>query len=203
MANPPEQIVALHIQLRGIEPAIWRRVEVPDNFTLRRVHDVIQATFDWFDYHLHQFFVAGRQYGMPEVEGDDWGGPRLYSSKNVRLSKLLEWGVESFDYIYDFGDDWIHDITIEKVGHPDQGVEYPVLVGGERRAPPEDVGGPPGFFEFVEAMMDRNHPDHDEVFEWYGHEPFIPDDIERDVVEVQLERIRAQRRKGPRARTSS
>jgi hypothetical protein len=198
MARSPAQIVTLHVQLRGIEPAIWRRVRVPADFTLRRVHDVIQATFDWLDYHLHEFNVAGRRYGMPEVEGDDWGAPKLASSKNVRLSKVLEWGVERFVYVYDFGDDWVHDVTVEEVGQPAAGVEYPVLVDGARRAPPEDVGGPPGFFQFVEAMLDECHPDHDRMFAWYGWEPFVPDDIERDLVEVQLERIRAQRRKGPR-----
>ena len=198
MANPPKQIVQLRIELRGIEPKIWRRVQVPSDFTLRRVHDVIQATFVWLDLHVHEFNVVGRRYGMPEVESDDWGGPPLHSSSNIKLSQVLEWGINRFLYVYDFGDDWIHDISVEKLADPDEETEYPILVAGDGRAPPENVGGPPGFYAFIEAMLDQSHPDHENAVEWYGYELFDPRDIELEVVEAQLNRIRAQRRKGPR-----
>ena len=198
MAKAPSQIVQLRIELVGLKPPIWRRVHVPADFTLRRLHDVIQATFNWLSWHLYEFDVSGRKYGEPEFDDRGSGGDRLYSSKNIRLSKLIEWEVDQFAYVYDFGDDWVHLIIVEKILAPDSSVEYPVLINGELRAPPEDAGGPPGFFEFLQAMLDDSHPNHGNVIEWYGYELFDPDDMELETVEAQLSRIRAQRRKGPK-----
>ncbi len=196
MAGAAQKIVRLRIELSDMDPPIWRRVDVPADFPLRRVHDVIQAVFDWLDYHLHQFEVGDRLYGAPEYDDGDIGGKHLYSDRNVRLGALLDRGVERFIYRYDFGDDWEHVITVEGVLDPEDGVEYPILVDGARRAPPEDCGGPPGFEVFLEAMRDEAHEEHEAVMAWYG-ERFDPDDLELDVVEAMLGRIRASRRKGP------
>jgi len=196
MAGNPTKIVQLRIELTGLEPAIWRRVRVPADLPLRRLHDVIQAVFDWIGYHLHQFEVGDKIYGRTEVEGMDAIGVRMHNDKNVRLEALLNRGVERFVYRYDFGDDWEHLIEVEAVTDPEPGAEYPVLVDGAYRAPPEDCGGPPGFVDFMEAMHDETHEDHEAVLEWYG-EPFDPDDLNRPRVEAMLSRIRASRRKGP------
>jgi hypothetical protein len=169
---------------------------VPADFPLRRVHDVIQAVFDWLDYHLHQFEIGDRIYGAPEYDDEDIGGEHLYSDRNIRLGALLDRGVERFIYRYDFGDDWEHVITVEGVLDPEDGVEYPILVDGARRAPPEDCGGPPGFDAFLEAMLDEAHEEHEAMMDWYG-ERFDPDDLELEAVEAMLGRIRASRRKGP------
>jgi hypothetical protein len=197
MRTQPDQIVQLRIALSHIEPTIWRRVRVPANLTLRRLHDVIQAVFDWWDYHLHQFEVGEKVYGQPEVEVlAELTGQRIHSDRNVRLGALVDRGVERFIYRYDFGDDWEHIITVEEVREPEPGVEYPILVEGARAAPPEDCGGPPGFIAFCEAMADETHEQHDDLLDWYG-QPFDPDDMNLDAVEAMLSRIRASRRRGP------
>lgn len=196
MAGAAQRIVRLRIELSGVDPPIWRRVDVPADFPLRRVHDVIQAVFGWLDYHLHQFEIGDRLYGAPEYDEADIYGKHLYSDRNVRLGALLDRGVERFVYRYDFGDDWEHVVTVEGVLDPEDGVEYPVLVDGARRAPPEDCGGPPGFHAFLEAMLDEGHAEHEALMEWYG-ERFDPDDLELEAVEAMLGRIRASRRKGP------
>lgn len=191
-----QKIVQLRIELADIDPPIWRRVRVPADFSLRRLHDVIQAVFDWLDYHLHQFEVGERIYGQTEIAPEDFGEGRQYSDKNVKLAALLARGVEQFLYRYDFGDDWEHVVTVEGVMEPETGVAYPVLIDGARRAPPEDCGGPPGFEAFLEAMLDENHEDHDDLMDWHGG-PFDPEDMNLETVEAMLDRIRASRRKGP------
>lgn len=196
MVAVAQKIVRLRIELSDMDPPVWRRVDVPADFPLRRVHDVIQAVFDWRDYHLHQFEIGDRLYGAPEYDEGDLSGARLYSDRNVKLGALLERGAERFVYRYDFGDDWEHVITVEQVLDPKAGVEYPVLVGGARRAPPEDCGGPPGFEAFLEAMSDETHEEHEALLDWYG-ECFDPDDMELEAMEAMLGRIRASRRKGP------
>lgn len=191
----PQKIVRLRIELSGVEPPIWRRVDVPADFPLRRVHDVIQAVFDWLDYHLHQFEIGDRIYGAPEYD-EPLGGARLYSDRNIRLAALLDRGVERFIYRYDFGDDWEHIVTVERVMDPDDGVDYPILVDGARQAPPEDCGGPAGFDTFLAAMLDETHEQHAAMMDWCG-ERFDPDDLQLETVEAMLSRIRASRGKGP------
>lgn len=196
MAEHYTDIARLRIELEGTEPLVWRRVDVPLDLRLRRVHEVIQAVFDWSFSHLHQFEVGDRLYGMPEVMGDDLGGERLRSDQNTKLGKVLASGVEEFLYTYDFGDNWEHWIIVEQTFPPEPGVEYPVLVDGARRAPPEDVGGPPGFAEFLEVMADESHPDHADLRDWQA-EPFDAEDMQLDKVEAMLSRVRRSRRKGP------
>ena len=142
MADVAEKIARLKIELCDIDPPIWRRVDVSADLSLRRIHDVIQAVFDWQGYHLHQFEIGDRLYGATESAEGGLDGRRLYSDKNARLSKLLDRGEQAFLYRYDFGDDWAHLIRVEEVLDPAEGVRYPVLVDGARRAPPEDCGGP-------------------------------------------------------------
>lgn len=192
----PQKIVQLNIELAEIDPPIRRRVQVPADLTLRRLHDVIQAVFDWQDCHLHQFEVEDRIYGQTEIAPEDITGGRQYNDRNVRLWSLLDRGVKCFVYRYDFGDDWEHVVTVERVADPEDGVAYPLMVDGARRAPPEDCGGPYGFEAFLEAMQDEEHEDHEELMNWYGG-PFDADDMNLETVEAMLGRIRASRRKGP------
>lgn len=188
-------IVQIRIALRDIEPPVWRRVQVPVDFSLRHLHDVIQAVMDWLGYHLHQFEIGEKLYGQPEIAGDDHFGPKLYSDRNTRLAQLIERGVERFTYTYDFGDDWQHDIEFERTLEAEAGIEYPILVAGERQCPPEDCGGPPGFLNIVDALSDPEHPDHEEILDWYG-ERFDPEDMNLVAVEAMLSRIRGRRRMG-------
>ena len=83
------------------------------------------------------------------------------------MRTLIGRGVERLLYVYDFGDDWRHDVIIEDVrdGAPD--IDYPAFVAGERRCPPEDVGGAPGFMQFLEAALNPFHDEHEEVLTWY------------------------------------
>ena len=196
MADPGPRIVQLRISLADIDPLIWRRVQVPEDLSLRRLHDVIQAVFGWFGYHLHQFEVGEKLYGQTEIEGHEMGLQRLYSDRSVKLAALLKRGVDHFTYRYDFGDDWEHLVEIEAMLTPEPGVEYPVLIDGARAAPPEDCGGPPGFEHFLNAIADADHEDHENLMEWSGGD-YDPNDMNTAGVEAELRRIAASRRKRP------
>ena len=193
-------ILQTKITLLDIQPPVWRRVQVPDDFTLRSLHDVIQAVMGWLDYHIHEFEIGDRVYGEADVEGIDGFASRVFNDKTHYLHELIEHGVDRFLYTYDLGDDWHHEIEIEEVLTPQTDVAYPVFIDGERRCPPDDCGGPPGFDEFLEAMDDEDHPDHEHLFEWYGNKPFDPEEMELDAVEAKLSQIRAETRKPPRKR---
>jgi hypothetical protein len=186
------QIARLRIELDQIEPRVWRRVEVSLTTNLRALHEVIQAVMPWENMHLYRFTIADRFYGEPGPEDALWGH-NIFQAKSMRLGTLIGRGVTGFLYTYDFGDDWRHRVTVETVTEADPETEYPVFIGGERRAPPEDVGGPPGFLDFVEAMANRSHPQHKELARWYGG-PFNATDIGKAQIAAGVREI-AKRRK--------
>jgi len=190
-------VLQIRITLLDVEPPVWRRVLAPATLPLKRLHDTIQAAMGWLDQHLYEFRVGERRYGAPDLE--DAPGSGVVDARLVKLSALVEKGIDRFLYVYDFGDDWRHEIVIEDVRPVEPGVDYPYLVDGARRCPPEDCGGPPGYMAFLDAITNPDHPEHEAALEWYG-EPFDPEDIERYILDAQLSRIARSRRGGMKAR---
>jgi hypothetical protein len=151
------------ITLRGIRPPIWRRVQVPGAIRLAALHDVIQTVFGWTDSHLHQFRIDCTSYGQP----DDFD-EAVEDESGVTLAKALGARIKRFLYIYDFGDNWEHDVVVENIVAGNSGTERPLCLGGKRHRPPEDCGGPPGYRNFLEAVRDPGHEEHDAMRESVG-----------------------------------
>jgi hypothetical protein len=157
-------IIRVSITLLDVDPAIWRRIEVPANATLEGLHDVIQVAMGWADYHLHHFQIGSVRYSARTSADVD-----MQDGRKLTLSKLIDDGRErAFDYVYDYGDDWRCVVVLEAIAPMIPGVVYPRLVEGARRGPPEDVGGPWGYGEFLEAIADPKHDRHAELLEWCG-----------------------------------
>jgi Plasmid pRiA4b ORF-3-like protein len=194
-ADSFNEIATVRIELEGSDPVIWREVEVPTSVTLRTLHDIIQATIGWFDYHLWEFTIAKHRYGLPMDE--DWGTePRIDAGK-VRLRDVLGPRKTTIHYLYDFGDCWDHRLTVTRIRPGDPALSYPRYVAGERNGPPEDCGGVPGFYEMLAAAADPEHPDHAEIKEWLdGYDANEIDDLP---IKYALSRI-ANRRNAARAR---
>ncbi|SOE01516.1 plasmid pRiA4b ORF-3 family protein [Caenispirillum bisanense] len=198
-------IIQLKITLMDVDPPVWRRVQVPADYPLRRVHDVIQATMGWFDMHLHEFRIGGKIYGEPDIEGDlafGTQGTRIHSDRNVKLGTIVARGVPTFDYVYDFGDDWRHEVAVEKVMPSEDGVDYPVLLDWSGACPPEDCGGSTGYADFLAAINDPDHEEHDEVADWWGEDSFDTGFLDLEAVRAMLGRIRAARRTVPRRKAT-
>ena len=127
-----EPVARIYIELQDIQPRIWRRVDVPLTSHLLTLHNIIQIAFGWTDSHLFQFSIGNRDYGVPSEEDEFWG-LKFYRAAGLRLRSLVARGVERFLYVYDFGDDWRHDIVIERIGEGEPHIDYPVFVDGKRR----------------------------------------------------------------------
>ena len=166
----PPNIQEIKITLLGIEPPIWRRIAVQESRSLAVLHDFIQAVMGWKDCHLHMFEVGGRRYSSDYQEMTAEWEARVYNERNLRLRDIAKRGVSRFRYEYDFGDDWQHELEVVKIGPPEPDQEYPICLAGERACPPEDVGGVFGYAEFLEAIADPNHEEHDSYLEWVGGE---------------------------------
>jgi len=166
MKQRPAKLLQLRITLLDIDPPILRRVLVTDDLTFAQLHKVIQAAMGWGDYHMHEFEVGGQRIGdsAPGLFGFG-SAPRPLSEKKTRLSDVLG-NRRKFRYWYDFGDDWWHEIAIEK-RLLDDGLG-PRLLAGERACPPEDCGGPWGYADLLKTLADPNRPEYEELREWAG-----------------------------------
>jgi hypothetical protein len=155
--------ISLKITLRNIKPPIWRRILVPRGMTLGDLHVAIQVVMGWQNGHLHAFEVASEQYGergsMEDISDED----------RLTMGGLVKLGISRFRYTYDFGDDWEHEILIEKIPAKVPGVTaFPACVAGKRNCPPEDCGGPFGYEDLLEVLKSPDHPDYEEQREWIG-----------------------------------
>jgi hypothetical protein len=175
-------VYQLKITLQHIQPPVWRRVLVPSAMTLAELHDVIQTVMEWCDSHLHEFVVDGVRYGDPR--GDEFG--ELVDERKTRLNALRLAAGKRFVYTYNFGDDWRHVIDVEAVMPSDPDVFYPVCTEAQRACPPEDIGGPPGYELFLEAVLDVHHEQQSSMLEWVGGE-FDPDYVDREGINRWLE----------------
>jgi hypothetical protein len=169
-AGATGSVFQLKVTLLDTKPPIWRRVLVDGGGTLDHLHEVIQAAFGWWNYHLHEFEVGRTRYGVPDPD-EDWGEPPR-DERRTRLDAIAGEG-SSFRYTYDFGDGWDHKITVEKVLPTDTSSTVPACIDGRRACPPEDCGGTWGYRELLEILANRTHPEHDERREWIGR-PFDP-----------------------------
>ena len=195
-----DTIVRLKIVLEDSEPPIWRRIEVPADMTLKDLHAVIQAATGWENAHLYQFHVGRETIAGPGMGGGGLG-PRPTSAGRVRLDDLAAHGIKRFTYLYDMGDNWEHKIQIEKLLPIDPAADYPRLVDGALRCPPEDIGGIPGFYAFLDAIDDPNHPEHNELIDWHGGS-FDPASFDADRAHKELGRIAARRKRKAAKRSS-
>jgi hypothetical protein len=184
-------IYDLKITLLGIEPPIWRRIQVPSTLLLCCLHDAFQAVMGWTDSHLHQFEQDGRYWGVPQT--DEFGDLELLDETKVPVGKLLLAEGDSLVYLYDFGDNWRHEVLLEKIVPVDGPPPKPICLAGERRCPPEDVGGPSGYQEFLEVIFEPGHEEFEHYRQWAG-DPVHAEEFDVATVNKILERMRWPKR---------
>jgi hypothetical protein len=187
-SETPNQIYQLKITLRNFKPPIWRRVLTPGKFTLHKLHKIIQIAMGWTDSHLHHFLIDGVYYSCPHP-GSGWKELGNKDSRRVTLAKIATYEKQKFIYEYDFGDSWEHDILVEKIGQAEPGVKYPRCLKGVGACPPEDIGGVWGYAEFLEAINDPKHSEHETYLEWIGGE-FDPKAFDMADVNEELRQMK-------------
>ncbi len=155
----------LKVTLLDVSPPVWRRLVVPAAMTLGELHFVVNEAMGWTCSHLHEFAVGDRRFGDPSIDPD--GSGEFEDERKISLASVATEGA-TLRYEYDFGDDWSHEIVVEKRLPLDPRVAYPVCTAGARACPPEDCGGPFGYADLLDALRDERHPQHDEVVTWLG-----------------------------------
>lgn len=176
---PADSVLQIKVTLADIRPPIWRRLQVPADLTLDRLHLAIQTAMGWENYHMHLFTTPAGDYGLRDSEL----GHR--DERKAPLDTVAPAAGDTISYTYDFGDGWVHHIEVEKVLPTAPGTTYPRCLTGRRACPPEDCGGPWGYADFLAAITDTQHEQHEELLDWIGG-TFDPDHLDIDAINKHL-----------------
>ena len=170
------KVYQLRIYICGISPMIWRRILVLSNNTIADLHYIIQIAFGWSDYHLHQFKIKGKKYGIAYAGGISF----MDNPRKIPLKRFCFKCGDKFLYEYNFIDNWEHEIRVEKVFSYNESKIYPLCISGKRTVPPENCGGPWSFMELKQKyskyhiasrLLEIYEEDHDEdEFEYINEE---------------------------------
>ncbi len=147
------QKYTLRVTLHGIKPAIYRKVTVPTNITLRHLSELLLPLMGWEDYHMNQFRKGYDVYSpayQREFDFPSWGETRNFNQEDYTLSDILSEKGKTIEWEYDFGDSWCHDIRLSSIGEYSEGEPLISFVQGERACPPEDCGGVWGYEELLQ-----------------------------------------------------
>ena len=181
--NPVYQ---LHIALEWVRPVVWRRVLVSGNTKLDTLQEIFQAAMGWSDCHLHMFIGPDESWMYSDPFRDIDG---CADEGQVSLRKVAPHKGYVFDYLYDFGDNWLHRVEVEEITTQD--LKMARCIDGEGSCPPEDCGGHLGYSEFVAAMSDPKHPNHNyhkqNYSEWYTGD-FDPKAFSAEKMSARIER---------------
>lgn len=175
-----KSVYQFKITLQNIKPSVWRRIQVPEDYSFWDLHVAIQDAMGWYDYHLHEFSLLNfdqnnKRIGLPS---DDFPDEKVLPSWE---EKIKDWFSleknKAMNYIYDFGDSWRHRIELEKVLDKDPNLEYPICLKGKRACPKEDSGGVWGYEHKLKILKDPKHPEYEDIKEWMG-EDFNPEEFD-------------------------
>ncbi len=161
------EIIRLRVNMKNVTPKVVRSLLVPLDILLDDLHITFQGAFGWRNVHLYSFETQRTEWLEESLVRDALGRKEAYSLNDASLRDFLtETGATKFEYFYDFNHCWEHVVHPGKIQHGKVGELYPKLTKVKGRCPPEDVGGPWGYEEFLEVMADEDHLDHDEFAEW-------------------------------------
>ena len=178
-------VYTMKVSLRDVQPRIWRRIQISEDAKLPSLHRVLQLLFNWEDCHLHQFVVRQQIYSVPDPDDESYGR-KVLDENNVPLNRVAQRVGDTFEYHYDFGDDWRLEILLESIVLAAPEVSYPRCIAGARNGPPEDSGGPFGYMRYVEALANPDDDEHEHMLAWRG--PFDPEAFSVEAINVSLSR---------------
>lgn len=195
-SSSAKRVFQFRIELLDVAPTIWRRIQVPDSYSFWDLHVAIQDAMGWWDSHLHEFRLKRKHAQKPMYVGfpddEDFGRATMPGWDTALGQELCEVG-SMFEYEYDFGDGWIHEILHEGVLVREPAVSCPRCIDGARACPPEDCGGPLGFEDLLAVLSDPNHEDYESMKVWvgsdYDSEQFDPAAIKFDNPTIRLRNV--------------
>jgi hypothetical protein len=177
-------------------------VPLEPNYSFRELREIILAAMGWQDTHLSEFNLTSEGIHISDDSADDeWLESNMEEhlrERDTLINAYLYEG-QKFEFVYDFGDDWQHQIVVEKVVD-DYENEFPRVIKYKGNCPPEDVGGLWGYADFLEVMGNAEDPEHEDVKEWakdqdYGdYNPVVSNGLMCTIKVDQKERERRKQK---------
>ena len=181
------------VQLENVEPLVWRRILIPDDSSMWELHCAITDALGWLDCHLHKFRLIDPPELHPGCVGipSEWDDREILPGWEIKTEQFFYAPEVSAQYMYDFGDGWTHRVTFEKELPEEDGASYPRCIDGAHACPPENVGGPWGYQDFLKAISDKNDPEHETMLAWCGGQ-FDPTWFDMELVQFDDAAVRWQ-----------
>ena len=162
------EAIQIKINLEYTNPLIWRQILLPRDISFYKLHHSIQLAMDWTNSHLFEFKMEGYRVGEIFTDFDEMDEADIIDAKKTKLTDLINNENESLNYTYDFGDSWDHTIIFEKIVMLEDDHQMPFCIAGALKCPPEDCGGIPGFYNFLNILSDKHHEEYKETKIWAG-----------------------------------
>jgi hypothetical protein len=172
------------VKLLDIKPIIWRRFQVPGPISLYKLHKILQVVMGWDDYHLYEFLIGQERFSESDPEY-----PEIKNARRIKLCNILTTVKTKLIYTYDFGDNWEHEITVEKIIPSEQELKYPICLGGKRACPPEDCGSSSGYDRLLRIIRNPSDKEYKEMMKWLGGS-YDPEYFDLEKVNQSLRAIR-------------
>ena len=185
----PAPIYQMKVTLVESDPKIWRQFCVPSTIRLSKLHKVLQRIMGWKDCHLHAFRAGEIRFQIPDPEFDDEQTRKTLDERKHTLAGLLAHDDQAARYDYDFGDNWRHHLTLEKVLPPDPQFQQALCLSGENACPPEDSGGMGGYYDLLEVLADPQHEEYHHMIKWAGR-AFDPTAFDLAAINRSLKKIK-------------
>jgi len=147
-----------------VKPQLWRKIMVPESISMLKFHKVIQAAFGWQGYHLFEFFLPGHDDDPIGIPNEVF--PDIRNATRIPLKSVFTEVGQEYKYVYDFGDDWMHSVVLERIT-PEQ-IRKADCIAGRGTCPPEDCGGVAGFERVKKIQANTRNRDLQELREWLG-----------------------------------
>jgi hypothetical protein len=166
-----KMVYQFKITLKEIKPPVWRRIQVPEDYSFWDLHVAIQDSMGWTDTHLHHFEILNpmsrkeEEIGIPDTEFCE---ADIKAGWKKKIAGYFSVSNAKAKYVYDYGDNWEHAVLLEKIIPEKPGARYPLCLKGGRSCPPEDCGGPWGYQDFLDIIMDPGHEEYQSMLEWAG-----------------------------------
>lgn len=185
------EVIQLTISIQKSAPLIYRTVLVKKETTFFELHHIIQIVMGWQNYHLFEFNLDGFRIGLIEEteKGNGYGSDQVLDATTTIMTDILSLDKDIFQYNYDFGDCWLHDIAVEQLLKKENKAFYPVCIDGRLNCPPEDCGGIQGFYHTLDVIRDKNHPEYKDTRQWVGKK-YNPDLFEKEKINRKLKQLR-------------
>ena len=187
--DKPVPSYILHISIAFSDPLIWRRIQVPGDFSLAGLHDVIQKSMGWTDSHVHQFLVGKISY-EPTINDNTLRESKRFDEHKYKLHTLEDGMRFMFAYLYGAGEGWEHEISLEEVVPPTRELKHPILLAGDRCCPPETVGDIHEYTELITALETPGSKKANSLYELSGEKDFDPSLFDLEAARQRVDSLR-------------